>query len=588
MGPSHHNTIAPMRLFTLLLGPVPLLLLVLPLSAQELRSQTSIVGGSSAVTTVSRASTTTPGAAESAVIASPSNLRWTLTSTPSAPWVVDMVGIGDGGTQAWASHQLNLERVTWTAVTEDDALNPQSILDLPFTGGANGFDYMTVEPASHGRAAAVTHVGDYLGGPHDFFYYDGLSTQPAFSFQVPVSSTPFLGEGLEASLSADGRWYSLGFNNTNDKAETRVYDAWSATPEVPVATFVFQAPFFYQYREQRLSGDGSRLLLATRSDVLVYDVATQSQLFHEVAGIGGYPYGESAVLDFDGNVMGRTGNEIVAWVDMPSGWVKVVDFVDSDWSFPAYWAAGISADGTTFAAAGHDIDNNGQMRLHVWDIDPNGSATKLWTWAWSQPSGNLADAPSGLSLSDDGKRIALSATGAGDGTHPELMVFDRDLGPTPIASLDVPGSLFDVEISPDGRFVVTGGKSVHGYVFGNGGELYALDLGGLSLTAHGTPAPGETLEYHVHGTPGHASAVLVGVQDTVPSPLFGFAGELGILPLISLPSGPLDATGTSVAQLPLPFDSGLIGAALYAQSITLDLGTLTGAWGDIVRTPVVP
>lgn len=48
--------------------------------------------------------------------------------------------------------------------------------------------------------------------------------------------------------------------------------------------------------------------------------------------------------------------------------------------------------------------------------------------------------------------------------------------PTPYYELDMAGSLFSLDLSSDGRYLIAGGKHVHANQFGNGGDLYVVDL----------------------------------------------------------------------------------------------------------------
>ena len=569
-----------------ILVPVCLFVSASPALAQAARAvPTSSPNGVTAVRVERSAesvpATTDPGAATP----SAAGLRWTNVSPQNASWMVDMVGVGDDGTQVWGSHILNLERITWTSTTEDDALSPQPILDQQFSSGP---DSMRVDAPAEARGCAVTLMPGPVPGSHELFWYDGLSTTAAWSVQIPVSQTVWLGEGLETSVSADGRWVTAGYNSPNEEAEVQVFDTWSPTPTQSVATFNFQTQYSYHYREHQLSGDGARLLLSTWSDCLVYDVAGGAVLLHELSGVGGHGSGQSSVIDFDGDVFGKGGNEVTVWVEAPGGWTQVVDFVDADWETPGYWAAAVSADGSTFAAAGSDVLNFGELRLHVWSIDPNGTATKLWNWSWDQPSGSLMNAPAALSISDDGGRIAFGAYGAGDGTFPEFMVFDRDQGPAPIASIDIPGSVLDVEISGDGQFAAVGTKAVHASIFGNGGELYCLDLGGQTLQLFGTPSVGETVELRIHAAPGELALIALGLATLPPATLPGLSGALEVLPQWLEVPPPVGVDGSTSFALAIPSDASLIGADVFAQSVTVDPPQLTGSFQNRVKLALTP
>jgi hypothetical protein len=79
-------------------------------------------------------------------------------------------------------------------------------------------------------------------------------------------------------------------------------------------------------------------------------------------------------------------------------------------------------------------------------------------------------------MSDDGSVMAVASWGTQNNAHPEVQVFDADLNL--ITGIDSNGSAFDMSLSKDGRYVVSGTKGVHANTFGNGGELILVDLGG--------------------------------------------------------------------------------------------------------------
>jgi hypothetical protein len=94
----------------------------------------------------------------------------------------------------------------------------------------------------------------------------------------------------------------------------------------------------------------------------------------------------------------------------------------------------------------------------------------------TQGTGTFQDTVQVAHMSDDGSVMAVASWGTQNNAHPEVQVFDADLNL--ITGIDSNGSAFDMSLSKDGRYVVSGTKGVHANTFGNGGELILVDLGG--------------------------------------------------------------------------------------------------------------
>lgn len=131
----------------------------------------------------------------------------------------------------------------------------------------------------------------------------------------------------------------------------------------------------------------------------------------------------------------------------------------------------ISADGSTIlAGTGYA---NGKACLF-----DSSSSTPLWQ---NQGYGGFGAQIASVALSADGSRAAVASWGdtALTGSTFVLTVHNRNSG-QPIFGVtrdQEPGSLFAVDISDDGQLVTAGGKAVHAYRLGSGGEVYSLLVG---------------------------------------------------------------------------------------------------------------
>jgi hypothetical protein len=144
----------------------------------------------------------------------------------------------------------------------------------------------------------------------------------------------------------------------------------------------------------------------------------------------------------------------------------------------------LSADETNFAVAWYKSTVNENV-VEMYSLPAH---ALLWSYTYppslARGEGDERGAPdklpdpteviSEMVFSNDDRVLAACSWGQ---LFPELHVFER-LDPTPVAVLDTPGSMFDVDaVSWGGRtFVAACGKHVHAGIAGRGADLYALEL----------------------------------------------------------------------------------------------------------------
>jgi hypothetical protein len=104
------------------------------------------------------------------------------------------------------------------------------------------------------------------------------------------------------------------------------------------------------------------------------------------------------------------------------------------------------------------------------------SPSPLWTFDYEPVSGPYQEYISDIELTEDGGYIIAGSFGDYYHTNPEVHIFDRIAGPPPLFSVDMPGSIFSVDISGKGRFASACGKHVHANESGHGGDIVAIDL----------------------------------------------------------------------------------------------------------------
>ncbi|MCI0589856.1 MAG: hypothetical protein L0323_23830 [Planctomycetes bacterium] len=482
---------------------------------------------------------------------SPMGLRWTYANPPGLPWITESVSAGDEGAFAWLGQNLNAERLSLVSTTDDAGSPPLPIGEdlLP------GVDFLRVRAADDGPACAVAVLQPPASGlPHELRYYTAFAAAPLFT------ASGIFPNGFEIAISDDGRWVAAGYAVGGSAAQAAVFDAASPTPGVPTILLDATSSGF---RHVEISGDGSTVVLATHVADHLFDRASGAQVFVDTTTVSH----DAHTINFDGGTFARGGFDLRAWIRNGAVYVPVLFYDDPALQFPVYTAADVSADGSTFVAGGYDAFNNSLFRVYCFDLAPGG-ATLLWTYV-NNGSGSLQDVPSAVSLSDDGQWIAVGSWGAEFGGHPEALLFDRTAGNVPVGSLDTPGSVFDLDLSGDGQFLVVGTKSVHANTLGNGGEAYSFDRGGQGHRLAGTASVGRTITLQTGGVPGDAVLLLLGAALGAPIPIPGFAGTLDLDPgqLFSvLFAGVVPPGGVHSLPVAIPGDPTLVGGVVYSQT----------------------
>ncbi|MBU1881240.1 hypothetical protein KKA08_04340, partial [bacterium] len=111
-----------------------------------------------------------------------------------------------------------------------------------------------------------------------------------------------------------------------------------------------------------------------------------------------------------------------------------------------------------------------------------------------------------IAISDNGQVVAIGSWGEEDNSTPDMRIYDRNI-PIPFYTLNHPGSINSVAMTPDGSMVFAGGKHVHNRTFGNGGDAYAIRIEQgapqveVALTPYGMPiqipATGGSFDFNI-------------------------------------------------------------------------------------------
>lgn len=474
------------------------------------------------------------------------------------------VTLGDGGGQVlvhgsntelrlFSSHDSSPPAPVWLQSSswgEIAARESNAYLDLELSGGAPGDYHMILHKRSSSSAAP------------DWSY----AFAPQFFFPVSVG------------ISRDGSVIvSSFFDETTYESTLRIHD-----PETGVPMRTIPLPFPIVSVRLALSPDGSVAAVSSGSPVgttSVIDLATGT-VVHSTPG---------NVLLRQG--LSEAGEVLVVQEHRSDGWHARVlarqgccygEVIDSPYQisgYQAHWA--VSDDGSTVAGAFYDPTAPARFVVRAYDVP---SASLTMERVLSVPL--YDNQPTGVAINADGSRFVVGCWGDGNGVAAELAVYSP-ASAAPLVEYPQRGSVFSVDISPDGdRFVAARSPRHLGDGLNyTGVELY--EFGGEDLVARGRPSIGTTVDFEFHSTPG-ANAFLLSSPRLAANPLeISGAGTLvlGRTLLESTDLGIVPPSGVATHSLALANDPALVGRTTWYQGLTTFPRRLSRDWVQLTVLP---
>jgi hypothetical protein len=377
--------------------------------------------------------------------------------------IIQATEVSGDGMHVLANWYLNDPRATYYRTLDDEVPVWESPGDFTF-----GSDGRQIGSSYDARVLTLSKADAAVK-------WSRSSGYPDWTFNYPSQATGF------SKASRDGAKVIAAQNGT-------LYGLDAATGET-----LYTAPFNEPANLQGIdiSDDGSIVAVTVYDSCFIYDGGTRRDGIPIGTSSAGTQY--AAAISGDGRML-VTGDY--------NGMLKLFTWNGSDYvmkwqrSVGTPWVAGvdISRDGSTVACGtGY---NNGT--LSAFD---SSSSTPLWTYQGYGATGSYV--PS-VAISTDGSHIAAVSWGdtASHGTFNVFTVHNRS-GLTPIFGItrdQEPGSLFSCDISEDGQFAVCGGKAVHAYQMGNGGEVYAIIIGSAAANNVGMASIEQPTRYLQAGT----------------------------------------------------------------------------------------
>jgi hypothetical protein len=202
-------------------------------------------------------------------------------------------------------------------------------------------------------------------------------------------------------------------------------------------------------------------------------------------------------------------------------------------------------------------------------------------------TGTLQNICSDIAINRDGSRFVVGLWGDEGNVCPEVRLYKRNQS-TPAALYNLPGSVFDVDISGDGERVAAASKAVHANLYDSGGSIsyYAFEPQDLRVT--GVPTPGSTVHVDLTG-PANSNAYLLYAPVEAANPMT-FGGGIGTLWLQRWTTSvvqiaPTNASGHTSVDYPLPGGTTAIGQTRFFQGYFASPRKLTSDWARVTILP---
>ena len=268
------------------------------------------------------------------------------------------------------------------------------------------------------------------------------------------------------AMSDDGSTFAAIAAPSGTDAHLLLFDADSAH----LVDYVATGLGFPRY--VKINADGRYTAFIALSTIVVYDRDLLSVRDQISMGF------TNSALDIsgDGNLLayGWPTMQVLQWngSNYQSLW---------SWSPGGYYVSriAISNDGSTIVSCWYTTAHN-TIKVAVHNV---GSSTPLWTYDYPTSSGVYQESAADIDITNSGRYFIIGSWGDAGNINPEVHIFQRDTtAPYIFYTVDMPGSVFSVDISNDGAYATACGKHIHANVSGRGGDIVeiATDIVGVS------------------------------------------------------------------------------------------------------------
>ena len=405
--------------------------------------------------------------------------------------------------------------------------------------------------------------------------FDSGSSTPLWSYEFPVTvQNPPAG----LSMSTDGqRTLAWFYNATTNRTVLGVFQPGSS---VPIATWNVDSSG--QTWNVHMSADGNFAYVTSQLRTMVVDLGTGA-LLHNTVNFDAIGTGHA--ITSDGFTFARSSStrRVSIYTRTGSTYAQTYQY---DLGVDAMCArAAFSPDGSQLAMG----FNVGSAQVRIVIVDAIASSHPVLMDRSYSGTGTYSQTISDLAFDAAGRTLAVGTSGDQNGLLPELLVFERSMAGawSPAFTYDLPGSVYDVALSPNGRRLAIASKSVHFNVLASGGEINLIELGERDVRAAGRPVQGTTIQVDATAQPGALVTLLVANRLANQPTVFPGLGTL------HLPRAQVLAAGTAVADanghawLPfaIPPGAAQVGQRIYFQTLVSTPRRLSASWDTVTVLP---
>jgi len=262
------------------------------------------------------------------------------------------------------------------------------------------------------------------------------------------------------AVSDDGSTIACIAAPAGTDAHLLLFDADSSTPLIDYTATGCGFP-----RSVKINADGRYTAFIALATLVVFDRDLLSVRDQISMGFSNTP------LDISGD------GSLIAY-----GWPSLVIMEWSGSSYQNLWSyspgggyyvsrTAISNDGSTIVSCWYNSPHN-TIKVVVHDT---GSSTPLWIYDYPVSSGTYQEVCYDIDITDDGAYFIVGSWGDDANINPEVHIFQRDSTPHIYYTVDMPGSMFSVDISSDGSYATAAGKHIHANAFGRGGDIVLIN-----------------------------------------------------------------------------------------------------------------
>jgi WD40 repeat protein len=484
-------------------------------------------------------------------------------------WVGKVVSLGNHGTQVFTEFDSGIDHAEFLSGFDESPAAPVwqtlSLQDLAEArvASADGGD-------SHVTLHQVVTANDQQHRQAIVTKYNSSTSVPAWTYTYPM----LIGGVSRLGMSRDGNVIATAvLNQFTSRAELRFFG-----PNSNVPTGTLSLPSFTQLRAFELSADGSTLYVSSASQGQVIDVATLT-----TRGAFALPTAlDCHAISGDGSVVAYgTFGTLVVWERQAAGnYAYTHTHVE-----PGTNVCGridISDDNSTIAFGFNFYDTNLHVRIAALDVP-----TKTITMSEdAYGTGTLQNVLADISLSADGSRFAVGLWGDEGDLCPEVRVYNKHSS-VPLKLYNLPGSVFDVDLSPDGQRLAVASKQVHANTFASGGTISLYALTREDIRVSGVPRSGSQITVTMRGKPFVQSSLLWTNAPALNPTYFGAMGTLYIqrTTLNSIQTGLTGEGGEVEYVYNVSSNPADIGRSVYFQGFFVTPRRFTSNWVKVTILP---